>query len=355
MIDLPMILTTNAAMMTSFTKIDIDASLFIPADACDISGPSTQEGVPISWQTAKLASQLSITLGGEPVFTGQQTRLDKVIEGATNELQFKAHSPAKTLVDCEPQQKIARPGGSLGALATELCTPFGIIAVVDAAASVPRKSWTTVSETEKIWSIFERLAKENVCTVWDDPYGAVHIESLKPYYLKPPVDTIVIAPVGAGQANRVNSIRLVDDAGERFSPVTVHGNKAVRTIGPPTAAGAFSVIYQPTKAMIPDPELVARGIVRPKTIREMDVRSIDQAMRFAAREVALRKIKGTKIILDIEGFTTMLGVPWQLTQMVTLSYPEEGIAGLYMVAGRRFTHSFDEYETELTLIESGVL
>jgi prophage tail gpP-like protein len=177
----------------------------------------------------------------------------------------------------------------------------------------------------------------------------VRIESLKPYYAIPPVDTIVCAPNNPNA--RVLRYTLRDDAGERFSHIYVKGSGA-QLARQGNATGALSV---PVEAVFADLELIARGIFRPLTICDPNVKNLAQAQARAIREAMLRKIEGQKIELEIRGFLTTAQMPWAVTQMVTVAIPAKNITGPYFVAGARFLQDGRGERTLLTLIEPGVL
>ncbi|MFA5121883.1 hypothetical protein [Zavarzinia sp.] len=335
--------------LVGFDSVDLDNDLFVPADAGVVQGPANQGGVPIPWAALRLANIASATLGGAPLFTGQA--IGKSKNKKSGQLTVDLASRVKTLVDCPSPAGFSAPAGTLAGFAQMLCAP--LLVPVVAVGAMPRLEAIGATKTEPVWSVLQRLAHENGNWVWSDPAGVVHIEPLAPYYAAPPVDLLISLPSGpSASANNVIDYTLRDDAGDRYSQYTVIGHGATRCLG----AGDIPLLSYPIIATVPDPELTARGVYRPLTIEDGSIRNQAQALTRATREMLLRRVRGLKIEVDVMGWTTTAGVPWQTTQMVLISFPEDGIAGSYMIAGRRLTlDKQNGRRTRLTLIEPGAL
>lgn len=353
MMPLPFTVTTNAtAPLAMWTEIDCDSDLFTPFDAMRIAGPATTLGVPFAWLQLRAIGTVAATLGPAPVFTGKRVSVEIAVQGNERKLTIEAADAAKALCDCAPVLPLAAPAGSLQVFASALCAPFGV--TVLATAPLPRITTTSFSATESVWSILEELAHEAQGVIWVDPLGIVRIEQMAAYYAAPPVDTLTVLPAGpAAIANNVTSYRLFDDAGDRFSQVVVRGHGPMRALQGSAATGLCNA---PVTGLAPDPEMIALGLFRPRVIDDEDSRTIAQAQAKALREIALRKVRGTKIECEVPGFTTRTGAPWQATQMVMVNIEAEKVAGPYFVAGRRFMQDAQQgSRTRLTLIEPGVL
>lgn len=353
MTPLPFIVMTNAtAPLAMWTEIDADSDLFSPFDAMRIAGPATTLGVPYTWLQLRALGQIAATLGGLPVFTGKRVSVEIAVQDGQRKLTIEAADAAKALCDCAPVTPLAAPAGTLQAFAQLLCAPFGVTVV--ATAPLPRITTTSFSATESVWSILEELAHEAQATIWVDPLGIVRIETMASYYAKPPVEILTVLPAGpAAIANNVLSYRLFDDAGDRFSQVVVRGHGPMRALQGSAATGLCNA---PVTGLAPDPEMIALGMFRPRVIDDEDSKTIAQAQAKALREIALRKIRGTKIEVEVRGFTTTTGTPWQATQMVQVNIEAEKVAGPYFVAGRRFMQDAQNgTRTRLTLIEPFVL
>lgn len=351
---LPLVMANNlGAVFASWESVDIDAQLFVPADYVNVTAPVNQGGVPVPWPQVKTASQISFTLAGLPVFTGRQTRAENQVGEGVDEIRLSAHSAVKDMIDCPPMIPFKKPTGTLAAFAGEICAPFGIVPKVDAAAGIPRTESASASDTEPAYSILERFARDNGVWIWTDPLGVLHIESLSTYYAIPPVDDLSVPPAGPASAScRVRRVQLIDNAGERYTRLTVRGRTGQRARHGNKATGVLTGVAE---GMFVDAEATARGYNRPLVVNEPDAKNIELATRRATRDLMIQLVQGTKIILVVDGWTTLAGVPWNLTQMVTFSYPQKAVAGLFMVAGRRFSMAFGVERTELTLIQPGML
>lgn len=357
-VPLPLTLVTDTGIfMSSWEEIDCDSDLFVPADAIHLRGPVMQDGIPVPWQQAKMANRLVVSLGPAPMFTGNKTRAARRKSGRESGLTIEGVDSAKILVDCPPAIRFAKPAGNLAAFATELCLSLGVAVAPGGTATIPRISATSATATEPVWSILQRLAQEVGCWLWCDAAGIVHCEPLAPYYAIPPVDTLVSAPTGPGAAgNNILDYELLDDVGERYSEIKIKGTATMRGYGPVPAGGTYPSWVVPVESKWVDPELAQRGIYRPLTLFDPLVKNIQQAASRSIREAMLAKIQGTKIVVWVEGFTTLTGIPWQTTQMVMVSIPEDGVVGPYMIAGRRLLQDARQgSRTMLTLIEPGVL
>lgn len=330
--------------LSAWDSIDCDSDLFTPADALRLVGPSDQDGVPVAWPQLQRASRLVVTLGSSPVFSGHLVQVTNEVGEARDEVVLEAADAAKRLVDCPPVKAIRRPAGSLSSIAGEIGAGMGLPVVVN--ADLPRATALTFGKTETAWAILETLAREAGAWLWVDAAGSLCVENLAPYYAAPPVAKLVCAPVGPGAGgNNLMEFTLRNDFGERFSPVVVRGGGGGDLFGDGGAT---------CEGIAVDPDLAARGIVRPKVIDDPDCKTIAQAMAKAAREVAIRRVEGTKIECTVDGFLApgATPVPWQTTQMVAVSIPDKGVVGRFFVAGRRFLMDAQNgYRTKLTLIE----
>lgn len=356
--------------------IDIDHDLFTPADAGQFTGPTLQDGTPIAWPIMARTNRVSVSLAGLPIFTGTATHKEKT--GSEQTISLQIHGVGKLLVDCATPRPAAppafhsyalpidnpftgtcyamplsRPTGTLAAWATELCGQLGVQVAPGGSAFVPRADAFSQCSTMTVWNILQPLVQEAGCWMWVDELGVAHVEELARYYATPPVDALICMPAGMGSgANNVLDYRLIDDAGDRFSHVIVRGNGARRAqhgnlIGPLDIA---------TDGIAVDPEMCLRGIYRPLVIEEGTLRNVTQTTKSAMRQVALRRVRGTKIEVDVEGWRSATGAPWKTTQMVFCAIPADGINGVYFIAGRRFTRDGHRgTRTTLTLIEPGVL
>lgn len=341
-----------APPLSAWKSIDLDSDIFTPSDAFRLEGPATADGVPVIFPIMQRTGRVSALMSGViPVFTGFRATVEVASDGGDRTLTVEGADMAKVLVDCSPPIRFSRPAGATGAFAAEIGASLGV--TVAATATLPRLSTTSFSATQTAWAMFEGWAKEAQAVVYCDPLGVVRIESLKPYYAKPPVDLLVSMPSGpSSQGNNLLSYRLRDDAGERYSHVIVKGQTSLRA----RQGNKTGLLQAPVIGLSVDPELTAMGIYRPLTIQDEDAKTIAQAQSKAIREHAIRRIQGIKIECEVPGFTTRTFSPWFVTDMVTVSIPADGIAGLYFVAGRRFMQ--DETRgsrTKLTLIEPGVL
>ena len=263
----------------------------------------------------------------------------------------------KALVDCHPLKRFEQPAGSLATFAQELCAPFGVAVKVDATATIPQTEAARVSPTETIWAILEKIAKQtgSGCWIWCDALGVLHIESLKPYYATPPVAALICLPPGPQAAkNNLQKYRLRDDAGERYSHIVVLGNQARRARDGNAADGLTT---QPAvEGLAVDPEMIGMGIYRPLVIEDNRAKSIQQAQNEAMRELAIRRVQGTKIECDVGGHFDDSGRPFATCTNVTVTIPDKGITGSWFVAGRRFFRDIERGDyTSLTLIMPGVL
>jgi len=355
-VPLPLTLTTDkAGILTSWQQVDLDSDLFTPADLLHLVGPVTQEGVPVPWPLLKTVYRVSATLMTIPVFTGFRTQVNNSVDAQSDTITLEAMDAAKILIDCPPLKKFKRPAGSLQTFAAELCGALGIPVQTDAAAQIPVTDTTAASSTQPIYSILEPIANEMGCVIWCDAIGMLHIESMLKYYALPTVGLLVSAPAGpqAG-GNNILSYELTDNAGERFSHICVRGSRAHRAKHGNFLSKTVTMIA--VEGVAVDPELVALGIYRPKTIYDSNARSIAQAQRRAAREMRINRIDGTKITCTVEGFLSDSSRPWAPTQMVVVAIPEKGIGMPMFIAGRRFLRNETDGDvTQLTLIEPGRL
>jgi len=373
---LPLVVTTDATgPLFGFDKVDIDSDLFVPVDAGHVSGPSQPGGVPIPWLLAKRARKFTASLFGAPIFSGTVERKNK--GKREGRLELELYSTAKALFDCPPLvaiparvpgpvvpvpdpvagmtvlKRLSVPAGTLAQIATAAAGSLGVAVAPGAPAFTPRLDAVSAGDTTTCWQLLEPLAKQAGATLWVDELGILHVDKLATFYLLPPVDKLLCLPGGAGQANNVLDYRLLDDTTDRFSHVVVKGNGAQRAQHGNAATGLLSV---PAAGQMIDPALVARGAYRPLVIADGTARNTLQATNAAIREAAMRQVRGTKIEVDLYGWTTSTGIPWRVTQMVAAAFPEDGIAGLFFVAGRRFTRDKQSgTRTRLTLIEPGVL
>lgn len=352
---IPLLVTTDTAgILRSFTSIDLDCDLFVPADAAVIEGPADIEGVPLPWPLLKRVQRVVATFGPAPVFTGQRTSIAKRRGDGESSMTLELASPAKTLVDCPPPLGFQRPAGTLATFAGELCGQLGVlVAPGGVAAAVPRLDAVGAGASEPVWSTLDNLARQVGATLWCDEAGIVHIQELAPFYLLPPVDSLMYVP--GNPANNIGSYELRDDLEERYATVYVKGHTPVRSFGP-YASGLSTVLSVPCEGIAVDPELVALGVTRSLTIEDPRARTIAQAIARAKREIALRRINGAKLQVTVPGWTTTLGLPWRVTQMVSVTIPEDGIMAPFFIAGRRFMRDLASgTRTVLTLVEPGAL
>jgi prophage tail gpP-like protein len=284
------------------------------------------------------------------LFTGLAVAKEK--RGTTQTVTVELASRAKVLNDCAAPQGFDVPAGSLTTFAAQLAGQLGV--PITAVGAVPRTTPIRANDTQTVWSILSSLAKENNAWMWTDAAGVVHLEPLASYYMAPPVDKLLCLPGGPQAAgNNVVDYRLRDDSGQRYSHIIVRGQGSQRAVDGNAATGLLSY---PVLGQAIDPELSARGVYRPYVIDDGDARTIAQAVARATREMMIRRIDGTKIEIEVGSWTTAAGVPWQTTQMVAVSIPTDGIAGTFMIAGRRLLlDKTNGYRARLTLIEPGML
>jgi prophage tail gpP-like protein len=343
----------SVGLLYGFDAVDLDADLFTPINAGLVEGPAQQLGMPVPWALLSRANIATASIGPAPVFTG--TAVVKTKNKRSGKLTVDLACTAKILVDCAPPVSFSLPGGTLASIAKMLCTSLGVLTAPGASGSVPRKDAIATGKTEPVWSTLTELAKQTTppAHVWCDAMGLIHIESMAPYYARPPVDRLHCLPAPWAAANNILDYTLRDDAGDRYSHITVHGEGAQRALQGNAATGILNV---PVIGTAVDPELVARKVYRPLVLEDGAARNLAQAQAKAMREMMLRRIQGIKIEVDLSGWTTTAGVPWAPAQMVLVNIAEDGILGPYFVVGRRFTLSkTDGRKTRLTLIEPGVL
>ncbi|MDP8224503.1 MAG: hypothetical protein P9L99_14175 [Candidatus Lernaella stagnicola] len=354
-VPLPLILTTDVAgILAAWESIDLDSDMLVPSDMLHLVGPSTQDGVPMAWPLLARCNRLIATLGPVPIFTGNRSSATNEVSQTGDQIAIEGCDAAKVLVDSPPLIRFRRPAGSLATFAAELCGQLAVPVVVDAAAQIPRAQTTSASPSQPVWSILEPIAKECGCTMWCDATGVLRIESLLPYYAIPPVATLASMPSGPqAAANNITSYTLRDDVEARFSHIVVQGGGGQRARHGTIATGMLGA---PALGMAVDPELISRGVYRPLVLVDQDAKSIAQAQAKAMREVALRRLQGTKIELEVAGFTTETGLPWQVAQMVLVSIPHKGVAGPMFVIARRLMQDLSGgSRTRLTLVEPGVM
>lgn len=349
---LPFVVTLDTTgPLAGFESVDMDSDLFVPINAGILEAPATQAGVPIPWLTLSRANLATCTLGPSPMFVGTATVKTKT--GSTNRVNIDLASRAKILVDCAPPTAISIPAGTLAAVTQLLCGSLAVPVAPSAGAAVPRLDPVAPGRTEPVWSTLTNLAKEAGCWVWCDSMGLIHVEPMAPFYAKPPVDILTCAPAPASAANNILDYTLRDDGGDRFSHIVVHGAGSQRALQGNAATGLLAA---PVFGLAVDPDLASRGVYRPLVLEDGAARNIAQAQARALREMMIRRVEGLKIECEVAGWTTTLGVPWDITQMVQVNIPADGVVGPRMIAGRRFVlNKTSGRRTRLTLIEPFVL
>lgn len=371
--------TDKAGVLTRFTEVDFDNDLFVPADAARLEGPADNFGVPIVWHLLKQSRRVVVTSGAYPFFTGQLTESRKTKSAREKSISLEIMNANKDLVDCgtpfnvplprasttskyliPPPQGIfgyrigtvTVPGTTLSAWATKLFAPLGIkVAPGGSTAQIPRSEPIKANATEPVWSMVESVARQVGAWLWCDELGIVHVDELARFYAAPPVGWLVDQP--GNPANNITRYELIDTPGDRYSHVHVKGCGATRAAAGNLVTG---VLNAPVEAMAVDPEMSARGYNRPLIIQDARARNLQQALNRAIRELQLRMVKGTKIVIHTPGWLNDSLQPWQTTQMVRCSIAEEMIDDTYFIAGRRFVRNTTEgTQTILTLIQPGVL
>jgi prophage tail gpP-like protein len=347
----PLILATDVAgAFAAWSEVDLDCDLFVPADAMRLSGPFTQDGIPAAWPLVKQSNQMIGSLLALPVFSGQRTSAVNEVAGNRDELTFMAASSSKVLVDCNLPIRMSKPAGTFASFAAEIAAQLGVKVIPGVGTTLPRIESVNASATEPAWSILDRLAKENGCWIWCDTLGNVRIESLAPYYAMPPVDTLNYMP--GDPLNNIKRFRLRDDAGERYSHIFVKGQGPQRAL----QGNVTGILSVPVEGVWIDPELALRGVYRPLWLEDPMAKNPLQAFNRAVREAMIRKVAGQKIEMEVYGWLTSTGIPWQVTQMVNVSLPTKGIIGPFFVASRRLLQDLQQgTRAVLTLIEPGVL
>jgi prophage tail gpP-like protein len=137
---------------------------------------------------------------------------------------------------------------------------------------------------------------------------------------------------------------------DRYSELTVVGQGSASSGLFSTPARASEAKF---KASAKDPDLVARGIVRPHTVHDGDVQTRQEAQARADYEQGRRRLSALTIRVTTPGFRQE-GRLFTVDTLATAEIGAAGISGVYWVAQRRFRETRQERRTELRLHEKGV-
>lgn len=331
----PVIVSINGREHSRWTRYEIDADMFIPADdwhmtlAIPVKAPET----PLSlWQKAV------VRIGADTVLTGRIDRIRRRTAKGERTLTITGRDMAGVLCDCSAPIFTAQ-NVTLQTVVATIAKAFGIARVNVTADGLREK--VNIEPGMSAWDAIALACELNGCHAWFEPDGTLTVGG--PDYTAPPVGTLILDP--ASDKTNVLALDVDQNIHGYFSQVTVlaqgHGTAKTR--------GLHDVKEAETDAL-----LMEKGIYRPKIIVDGDAESAAYAAKLARKHIADGKFSALAIRAEVRGHRvfddTGTGPVWTPGQRVRVVSVPDGIDAVFFLAGRTLTGSGeDAQKTSLTL------
>lgn len=322
------VLVVGAHSWRNWVRYTLESEYVTPAD-----GWSVEAANPTLAQLAALSpgQPVQLLVGDQVALKGHLERvgISRTRQGGTV-VQLSGRDLAGPLLDCSPAASWRWQNLSLAAVTRKALDELGVVATVSAHADATAQRPLIKAEPgETYWQVIDRYAKKVRLMPWMSPAGVLNLT--RPDYTSAPVAHLVNGRVGSrAQATNVLDGSYSDDITGRYSDVTVIGQAK-------GSDDAYGEAACKLKGSARDAGIVAKGLYRPTTIDEGELRSTTEAKARAAWEVSQRQHDAEQLQYVVAGHGPTTTTLWAPNQQVTVEDEVAGVDGTWWVAGRTLT------------------
>lgn len=275
-----------------------------------------------------------VHIDGETVVTGYVDEVARDYDDASRQTSLRGRDKAGDLVDCSAPVQDWQ-GRTLAAMATDLCTPFGIaVHALNADATGNAFARFSTNPGDTVASTLERLLRQRGLMAWSDGLGGLIIDAVKEG-----------SPVAVLEPGRtVQSGKCTRSMADRFATYTAVAH----------ADGGADVddMEEADTITAPSGSATDPGVPRPRPlVLVAETQSGGPSLTSRAEhEARTRAARAAQAVYTVPGWRNDSGALWRPGQTVTLKDSLLDLSGRWIVTQVQFRQGEREgTTTELTV------
>ena len=327
-------MTVGGRIFSGWKRQSIRLSLERLAGSFEITASeSWTEGGQLVTSPLRSGDACMVAVDGETVITGYMDGAEPYYSTSDAGTRVRGRDRTADLVDCSAdEQEIL--GQTLARIAADLCKPFGIPVRLVGWDGGPAFAKYAVDPGETVSRALEDACRQVGAMMWTDGRGTL----------------LIGRPTGGAYAGTLKLGEHIleasggDDHTNRFSQYTV-------TAGKETDAGVWDNGGHLVEGEASDSEIHR---YRPLTISvEADVAGGPTASERAAWEMRVRKARGLKLSIKVQGWRSPTGLIWRPGLLLDIADRRLGRSGRLMVSEVGLDKSKEGTIAQLQLVPEG--
>ncbi|WP_028535614.1 phage baseplate assembly protein [Paludibacterium yongneupense] len=319
-----------------WSSYDIDSHLIVPGDAWRVELAAPQGSIPAE---LVVGAPIEVRVGNDKILVGRIDTIEDEVAKDRTVYTLNGRDQAAILLDCAAPIFVAKQV-TLAQVVANIVRPLGISHIKINADSTYTTEKVNVEPGDRAWNVLANAAEANGLWPWFAPDGTLIVGG--PDYSVPPVASLILRR--SGQGNNVESLKRTHSIAERYSEVTVLGQKH----GTAFDHGKHAIVGKAT-----DPGV---AFYRPHVVVDHECESVAQAVSRARKLLMDSRLKGLTLVAKVKGHRTTDGVLWAPGQRIHVLSEPHGINAVFFLLGRRLSkgRGGQGSYTLLTLKEDGV-